>query len=72
MISTSMPILRIGQTPQVGFVFTDHTPHPEDFGVSEYTDKQFNADIKKAKKALDRLERKALKAERQGETRKFP
>ena len=38
----------------------------------EYTDEQFYADIKKASNKLDLMESKALEAEAQGKTRKFP
>jgi hypothetical protein len=38
----------------------------------EYTDEQFYADLRKAKKQLDAMEKQALKEYREGKTRKFP
>ena len=40
--------------------------------IPEYTDEQFYADLRKSKKKLDRLERRALKDHAKGKTRRFP
>jgi len=39
---------------------------------SEYTDKQFHADLKKASKRLDAMAGEALRDEAEGKTREFP
>lgn len=64
MISTAAPILATSRTP-LGVYITLHRE-------TDYTDTQFYADLKKARKSLDRMKRKALKEHAQGKTRKFP
>lgn len=57
------------------YILLDRTPPPIDITVChevEYSDEQFLADIRKARKALDRMERRALREERAGKTRRFP
>lgn len=50
-----------------------HTPLPIAIALEpEYTDEQFYADLRKAGKQLDAMEKQALEEYRQGKTRKFP
>lgn len=57
-----------------GLHVTDCTPSPEInvFQEADYSDEQFYADLRKASKQLDLMERKALEEYAQGKTRKFP
>ena len=56
----------------VGIIEKSNTSLPINCKESEYTDAQFYADLSKASKQLDMMERKALKDHAQGKTRKFP
>lgn len=40
--------------------------------LDDYTDEQFYADLKKSKKALDRMARQAEREYKRGKTREFP
>jgi len=44
-------------------------PQPQE---TEYSDEQFYADLRKASKRLDEMEREALEEHARGETLKFP
>ena len=58
-----------------GFLVTDFSLPPVDIPLRQepvYSDEQFQADLKKSAKRLDKMKKKALAEHRQGKTRKFP
>ena len=84
MEATSFIILETVKVPKIkvkmpetitrAFVM-DRTPLPFEITLSQetdYSDMQFYADLRKASKQLDLMERKALEEYAQRKTRKFP
>ena len=64
IVETTTRVIESSRTPSVANIIVKQE--------SEYTEAQFNADLRKASKRLDSMVSKGLKEHSRGKTRKFP